>query len=67
MGQITLNKQDAERILANPEGGPDARVIACMTLAFFETVDHVEMITSETATIVRRLAHKITGATYGEV
>lgn len=66
MGHITLDKHDAARILVNPESGPDARVIAGMTVAFFEMAEHAEMITPTTATIVRKLAHKITGATYGE-
>jgi hypothetical protein len=64
MGQITLNFADAKRVLDSKDAGPDARVIAACTIAFFVTNDEVDDITPATRAIALKLSHMTAGAIY---
>lgn len=64
MGQITINREDAMKILNNPDASGDARVIAAFTIAFFEADDHAEMIAASTRQIALKLAHMTADAIY---
>lgn len=64
LAQITLNREDAKRILDNPEASGDARVIAAFTIAFFEANDHAAEIDPDTRAITLRLAHMCAAAIY---
>jgi hypothetical protein len=64
MPQITLNRDDAKKILDNPGASPDARLIAAFTIAFFESHDHAEDIGPDTRSIVLKLAHLSADAIY---
>lgn len=64
MPQITLNRDDARKILDNPEASSDARVIAGLTIAFFEANDHAADIAPETRAITLKLAHLCVSAIY---
>lgn len=57
MAQITINREDAKKILANPEADSDARVIAAFTIAFFEANEHALEIGPDTRAITLKLAH----------
>lgn len=59
MGQITLNREDAMRVLNNQEAAPSARVIAACSIAFFETRDHVDEADSATRSIAMKLSHMV--------
>lgn len=65
MGQITLNREDAERILASTESSTDARVIAAMTIAFFEVTDSAADVGETTSLhIAQKLLHMTQRAIY---
>lgn len=64
MGQITLKREDALRVLNNPESGPDARAIAGVTMALFEVSEHAEDIEKSTKSIVLKVVHMVATAIY---
>lgn len=66
MGQITLNYEDAMRVLTNPESGADAKVIAACTVAFFEVNDHADEIERDTRAIVLKLSHMTADVILGD-
>ncbi|NII74234.1 hypothetical protein FHW84_002819 [Dyella sp. SG562] len=64
MGQITLDFEDAQKIINNPDAGGDARVIAAFTIAFFVAMAHAHTIEPTTTAIALKLAHKSADAIY---
>lgn len=57
MGQITLNKADAQRVLANPDSTPSARVISALAVAYLEIVEHADDADLDSLAISKKLAH----------
>lgn len=57
MAEITLNKADAQHVLADPNSSPDARVISGLALAYFEVKDHAPVADKSTLSIARKLVH----------
>lgn len=64
MPSITINREDAARILQNPEASADARLIAGLTVAFVEAFDHASEASSETRQIALKLAHMAASEIY---
>lgn len=66
MGEISLNREDAMRVLNNPESSPGARVIAGCTVAFFESVNGVDEACPQTRAICQKLLRMAGAALDGE-
>jgi hypothetical protein len=64
MPSISINREDAMRVLANPEAAADSRVIAGLTVAFFEAADHASEATPATRQVGLKLAHMIASEIY---
>ena len=64
MPSITLNKDDAMRILNNRESSPNARIIAAHTVAFFESAEHAEDSDASTRSIALKLSHMASAENY---
>lgn len=64
MGQISLNREDAMRVLNTLKASPDARIIAACTIAFFEAREHSEDVDSATRSIALKLCHMVGAEIY---
>jgi hypothetical protein len=64
MGQISLNREDVERVLANPESDPSTRLISAAALALFEAKVSAESASREAMTIALKLAHMLAREIY---
>lgn len=64
MPEITLNRQQSEAVLANPDSDPGSRLIAAMAIAFFEATDSAEDAGRESIFIAQKLLHMAQHAIY---
>lgn len=64
MGQMSLNREDAERVLANQDSDPSTRLISAAAIAFFEARDSAEGASREAMTIALKLAHMLASEIY---
>ena len=52
------------RVLGDAESSPDARVVAACSIAFFEALDHAEIIHAPTRAIALKLSHMVAAQIY---
>lgn len=64
MPTITIDNEEAMRILKDADSSADARVIAGLTVALFELNTSVDDIDRATRSITLKLAHMIAAVIY---
>ena len=64
MAQITFNREDAERVLADPDSAPGARLISSLAIGFFECRETATDADRRSLNAARKLLHMIQCAVY---
>lgn len=59
MGQLTINREAAECVLANADADPGSRLIAALSIALFEAKDSAIDAGPRELSIARKMAHMI--------
>lgn len=67
MAQITLNREDSERVLANENSSAGARIVAAAAIAFFEVKESSEDSGRECLAIAQKLAHMTLSELYDAI
>ena len=57
MPKITLNRQESEAVLANPDSDSGSRLIAAAAILFFEANESAEDASKESIFIAQKLMH----------
>ena len=64
MAEISLNRNECERVLANEESEPGSRLVAAFAIAFFEANESAEDAGRESLHVAQQLLHMTQRAIY---